>query len=74
MGATTSQNATFKLKTNGNVVNSTSTGATSYNYSYTVTQDALELEGTSTINSEVQPNPLQWLLHLQFKLLLFLLG
>ena len=55
VSATTSQNATFKLKANGNVVNSTSTGATSYNYSYTVTQDAaLELEGTSTINSEVQ--------------------
>ena len=51
VSATTSQNATFKLKANGNVVNSTSTGATSYNYSYTVTQDAaLELEGTSTIN------------------------
>lgn len=55
VSATTSQNATFKLKANGNVVNSTSTGATSYNYSYTVTQDAaLELEATSTINSEVQ--------------------
>ena len=55
VSATTSQNATFKLKANGNLVNSTSTGATSYSYSYTVTQDAaLELEGTSTINSEVQ--------------------
>ena len=55
VSATTSQNATFKLKANGNVVNSTSTGATSYNYSYTVTQDAaLELEATSTVNSEVQ--------------------
>lgn len=53
--ATTSLNATFKLKENGTVIHSTSTGSTSYNYAYTVSQDAgLELEATSTVSSEVQ--------------------
>lgn len=55
VNATASLAATFKLKANGTVVNSTSTGATSYNYSYNVTQDAaMELEATSTVGGSVQ--------------------
>jgi hypothetical protein len=38
--ANTNVNATFQLKANGVVVNSTSTPSTSYSYNYTVTQDA----------------------------------
>jgi len=46
--ATTNINATFQLKANGIVVNSTSTPSTSYAYSYTITQDAdMELIATS---------------------------
>lgn len=46
--ATTNINATFQLKANGIVVNSSSTPSTSYAYSYTVTQDAdMELVATS---------------------------
>lgn len=45
--ATTNVNATFQLKANGTVVNSTSTPSTSYSYSYTVTGDAsMELIAT----------------------------
>jgi 1,4-alpha-glucan branching enzyme len=45
--ATTSVNATFQLKANGAVVNSTSTASTSYSYNYTVTGDAnMELIAT----------------------------
>lgn len=45
--ATTNVNATFQLKANGAVVNSTSTPSTSYSYSYTVTADAnMELIAT----------------------------
>ncbi|GAA5099052.1 hypothetical protein GCM10023210_35970 [Chryseobacterium ginsengisoli] len=45
--ATTSVNATFQLKANGTVVNSTSTASTSYSYNYTVTGDAsMELIAT----------------------------
>jgi 1,4-alpha-glucan branching enzyme len=45
--ATTSVNATFQLKANGVVVNSTSTASTSYSYNYTVTGDAnMELIAT----------------------------
>ncbi len=55
VNATASLEATYKLKANGTVVNSTSTGATSYNYSYNVTQDAaMELEATSTVGGNVQ--------------------
>ncbi|MPS63620.1 MAG: alpha-amylase [Chryseobacterium sp.] len=53
--ANTNVNATFQLKANGVVVNSTSTPSTSYSYSYTVTQDAdMELiatQGTSSKNA-----------------------
>ena len=53
--ANASLNATFKLKENGTVINSTTTGSTSYSYAYTVSQDAtLDLEATSTVSSEVQ--------------------
>ncbi len=52
--ATTNVNATFQLKANGTVVNSTSTPSTSYAYSYTVTQDAnMELIATDA-NSTVK--------------------
>jgi len=45
--ATTNVNATFQLKANGTVVNSTSTPSTSYAYNYTVTADAnMELIAT----------------------------
>jgi hypothetical protein len=45
--ATTNVNATFQLKANGTVVNSTSTASTSYSYNYTVTGDAnMELIAT----------------------------
>lgn len=45
--ATTNVNATFQLKANGTVVNSTSMPSTSYSYSYTVTGDAsMELIAT----------------------------
>lgn len=55
VSATTSLAATFKLKANGNVVNFTSTGSTSYNYTYNVTQDAaMELEATSTTGGTIQ--------------------
>ncbi|WP_374461324.1 alpha-amylase family glycosyl hydrolase [Chryseobacterium taeanense] len=45
--ATTNVNATFQLKANGSVINTTSTASTSYSYSYTVTGDAnMELIAT----------------------------
>ncbi len=45
--ANTNVNATFQLKANGTVVNSTSIPSTSYTYSYTVTADAnMELIAT----------------------------
>lgn len=51
--ATTSTNATFQLKANGTVVNSTTTPSQSYSYSYTVTQDAnMELVATQGTNSK----------------------
>lgn len=47
--ATTNVNATFQLKANGSVINTTSTPSTSYSYSYTVTGDAnMELIATDT--------------------------
>ncbi|AZA48061.1 T9SS C-terminal target domain-containing protein [Chryseobacterium carnipullorum] len=47
--ATTNVSAIFQLKANGTVVNSTSVPSQSYNYSYTVTQDAnMELIATDT--------------------------
>ncbi|WP_326981414.1 alpha-amylase family glycosyl hydrolase [Chryseobacterium sp. MYb264] len=53
--ATTNVNATFQLKANGTVVNSTTTPSSSYSYSYTVTEDAsMELiatEGSSSKNA-----------------------
>jgi 1,4-alpha-glucan branching enzyme len=55
VSGTTSLAATYKLKANGTVVNSTSAGSTSYSYSYNVTQDAsMELEATSTVGGDVQ--------------------
>lgn len=51
--ATTNVNATFQLKANGTVVNSTTTPSQSYSYSYTVTQDAsMELTATQGSNSK----------------------
>lgn len=51
--ATASTNATFQLKANGTVVNSTTTPSQSYSYSYTVTQDAnMELVATQGISSK----------------------
>ncbi|MGV2451386.1 UNVERIFIED_CONTAM: alpha-amylase family glycosyl hydrolase [Ralstonia mannitolilytica] len=51
--ATTSTNATFQLKANGTIVNSTTTPSQSYSYSYTVTQDAnMELVATQGTNSK----------------------
>ncbi|MGR3855599.1 alpha-amylase family glycosyl hydrolase [Chryseobacterium indologenes] len=51
--ATASTNATFQLKANGTVVNSTTTPSQSYSYSYTVTQDAnMELVATQGTNSK----------------------
>lgn len=51
--ATTNTNATFQLKANGTVVNSTTTPSQSYSYSYTVTQDAnMELVATQGTNSK----------------------
>ncbi|UTX47119.1 alpha-amylase family glycosyl hydrolase [Chryseobacterium sp. MA9] len=51
--ATTNTNATFQLKANGTVVNSTTTPSQSYSYSYTVTQDAsMELIATEGANSK----------------------
>ena len=45
--ATTNVNATFQLKANGTVVNSTSAASTSYSYNYTVAGDAnMELTAT----------------------------
>jgi isoamylase len=47
--ATTNVNATFQLKANGTVVNSTSTPSMSYSYNYMVTADAsMELIATDT--------------------------
>ncbi|RXM38660.1 alpha-amylase [Chryseobacterium sp. CH21] len=51
--ATTNVNATFQLKANGTVVNSTTTPSQSYSYSYAVTQDAsMELVATQGTNSK----------------------
>lgn len=51
--ATASTNATFQLKANGTVVNSTTTPSQSYSYSYTVTQDAnMELVATQGTSSK----------------------
>ncbi|MFP8895996.1 alpha-amylase family glycosyl hydrolase [Chryseobacterium sp. EZn1] len=51
--ATASTNATFQLKANGTVVNSTTTPSQSYSYSYTVTQDAnMELVATQGTTSK----------------------
>ncbi len=51
--ATTNVNATFQLKANGTVVNSTSTPSQSYSYNYTVSQDAnMELIATEGSNSK----------------------
>ncbi|WP_330744374.1 alpha-amylase family glycosyl hydrolase [Chryseobacterium sp. CP-77] len=51
--ATASTNATFQLKANGTVVNSTTTPSQSYSYNYTVTQDAnMELVATQGTNSK----------------------
>ena len=51
--ATASTNATFQLKANGTVINSTTTPSQSYSYSYTVTQDAnMELVATQGTNSK----------------------
>lgn len=51
--ATTNVNATFQLKANGAVVNSTTTPSQSYSYNYTVTQDAsMELVATQGTNSK----------------------
>lgn len=45
--ASTNVDATFQLKANGTVINSSTTASQSYNYSYTVTQDAnMELIAT----------------------------
>ncbi|MCS3530416.1 alpha-amylase family glycosyl hydrolase [Chryseobacterium sp. JUb7] len=53
--ATTNVNATFQLKANGTVVNSTTTPSASYSYNYTVTEDAnMELiatQGSTSKNS-----------------------
>ncbi|WP_346983487.1 hypothetical protein [Chryseobacterium sp. POE27] len=47
IAATANVNATFQLKANGSVINTTSTPSTSYSYSYTVTGDAnMELIAT----------------------------
>lgn len=50
--ATTNVNATFQLKANGTVVNSTPTPTQSYSYNYTVTQDTnmelIAVEGASS--------------------------
>ncbi len=51
--ATTSINATFQLKANGTVVNSTSTPSSSYSYSYTVAADA-NMELIATAGSTVK--------------------
>ncbi len=49
--ATSNVNATFQLKANGTVVNSTTTPSQSYSYSYTVSQDAsMELIATQGSN------------------------
>ncbi|WP_415324450.1 alpha-amylase family glycosyl hydrolase [Chryseobacterium sp. MMS23-Vi53] len=51
--ATTNVNATFQLKANGTVVNSTSTPSSSYSYNYTVTGDAnMELIATQGSTSK----------------------
>ncbi|PRB00822.1 alpha-amylase [Chryseobacterium sp. MYb7] len=51
--ASTNVNATFQLKANGTVVNSTTTLSQSYSYNYTVTQDAsMELVATQGSNSK----------------------
>ncbi|MDR6465418.1 alpha-amylase family glycosyl hydrolase [Chryseobacterium sediminis] len=51
--AATNSNATFQLKANGTVVNSTTTPSQTYSYSYTVTQDAsMELVATQGSNSK----------------------
>ncbi|MFS4472748.1 alpha-amylase family glycosyl hydrolase [Chryseobacterium sp. T20] len=51
--ATVNTNATFQLKANGTVVNSTTTPSQSYSYSYTVTQDvSMELVATQGTNSK----------------------
>lgn len=51
--ATTNVNATFQLKANGTVVNTTTTPSQSYSYSYTVTQDAnMELVATQGSSSK----------------------
>ena len=53
--ASTSLPSTFKLKANGATVNSTSVTATTYSYSYNVTQDAvMELEATNASDLSVQ--------------------
>ena len=51
--ATTNINATFQLKANGIVVNSTSTPSNSYSYNYTVAADA-NMELIATANSTVK--------------------
>lgn len=52
--ASTNINATYQLKANGTVINSTSTPSTSYSYNYTVTADAnMELIATDA-NSNVK--------------------
>ncbi|KMQ63389.1 alpha-amylase [Chryseobacterium sp. BLS98] len=51
--ATTNVAATFQLKANGTVVNSTSVPSQSYSFSYTVTQDAnMELIATANSNTK----------------------
>ncbi|MCJ7933787.1 MAG: alpha-amylase family glycosyl hydrolase [Chryseobacterium sp.] len=51
--ATTNVDATFQLKANGIVVNSTSSPSMSYSYNYTVSQDAgMELTATQGSNSK----------------------
>ncbi|MCU7614679.1 alpha-amylase family glycosyl hydrolase [Chryseobacterium sp. GMJ5] len=52
--ASTNINATYQLKANGTVINSTSTPSTSYSYNYTVTADAnMEIIATDA-NSNVK--------------------
>ena len=55
--ATTNVNATFQLKANGVLVNSTITPSTSYSYNYTVSADAdMELIATDTNSSSKNAN------------------
>ncbi|RMZ60636.1 T9SS C-terminal target domain-containing protein [Chryseobacterium nematophagum] len=51
--ATTNVAATFQLKENGSVINSTSVPSTSYSYNYIVTGDAnMELSATDNVSSK----------------------